>query len=206
MRTSTFRRLGASLLLALFLPSCGDFPTLPGSPGALEPNSARGGAARGSDFPPEEGIPSLVEHRKVRDDLDVRLFASRDGKLRHMAARKDGRPAVHLRWHYRGDGSVERVSATIYRPDGRAREIPDVALPVGPPRASRAFLPGSAPAVSAAAYEPCWWEWIYLMDILLALLYAELEGNWALVGSLTVAAMKASLDLQMCLWKNGGNL
>src|SRR5687768_5204473 len=101
MHALTFRRLGAALLLALFVPSCTDAPTLPEVPGVAPPAADRASAP---DFPSERGVPGLVEHRKSHGDLDLRLYSGRDGKLRHLAARRAGEPKVHLRWHYRGNG------------------------------------------------------------------------------------------------------
>lgn len=205
MRPSTFRRCGAALLLALFVPSCTDAPTLPrpsesGTPGAAI--SPRGAVPA---LPPEGGGGGLTEHRRQRGEIDLRLLVDAQGRLHHVVARKAGKPAVHLKWHYRGDGRIERVSATYYLPDGGTRTVPSVGESISRGAAS-ALLAAPATASTLQPAASCWWEWLYLLDLVFALIYAQLAEDWELASSLTLAVMKASWDLAWCLNSDGDQM
>lgn len=146
MRPSTFRRVGATLLLALLLPSCTD--TAPTTP-ELSP-----------DEPAAAKTTRVVDASGRKHDLKV---DSQGGYVTRVHHDIDGRPFARLVYHYRaaagGGYALEKVSGRVTWA-GRTIDVGAVWSQIEAASAARKVRPSllSPDPRAATLALACYWE------------------------------------------------
>lgn len=186
MRPSSFRRLGATLLLAMFLPGCVDSPVT--APDARRPDSRAAAAA-----------PRVQE--TTLTDGDFSLVVRHQGrKLHAVSASRGGKPLTQMQWSHRPDGQAARLSARVWAGDGTVRDLPDVRAPGRREADVRTSLaPGaSLPLRSAGAYG-CWYELSMVFMAVAAVWSAVYGEEWTALAGLLFALEEALTRYFDCL-------
>lgn len=192
MRPSIFRRIGATVLLALFLPSCTEVaPTSP----ALIPDGPRS---------------SKVANAKDKNGRDHRVQVEGRGRfITRVSHDIDGKPFARLQYHYRaapgGDYTLERVTGRVTW-EGKTLDVGKHWAEIQAATKARGIRPAlmpTGPQAAALAWD-CWWEAAALAALSGGLAYTMVTplfwGEALLAAGAYIEALQAYYD---CVFGEG---
>ena len=186
MRPSSLRRLGATLLFALYLPSCADVPVAP-DVGRSTSGAASPAATRVRETTLAQGEYSLVVRHQGK-------------KLHAVTATRGGKPLAQMRWQHRPDGQAPGLSARVWTRDGSVRDLPDVRAAKRVSADARLNLAPDVvlPKQSVGAYG-CWYE-LSMVFLAVAAIWDAIYGeNWSSLAGLFFALDEALQRYFDCL-------